>query len=660
MKFGLNFFPSFRPSDYSTAEYFAQCLRLAARADQLGFNSVKTVEHYFFDYGGHSPNPIVFLAAVAARTTRIRLITGAVIPAFNHPVKLAAELAMLDNLSGGRLDVGFGRAFIPKEFEVFGVDMADSRARFEEGIDLVTRLWTEDRVSHEGRFHRLRDVHLQPRPVQTPHPPVWIASIASEESFVWAGRRGYHVMIVPYAGSMERVRDLVRAYRAAWRDAGHPPGREQVQSSLHCYVAETGREAVERRSPARRALHRGLQRGGQLVGRVISASQYASYGKMVDVHRPDDHRVDAARSPGADRNAGRRGRAAPVPRRALRRVRALAADQLRRDRRGGGAANARAARPPRHAERSTYGWEPARVNARTCRSVRRHVLIYAGLSPFLVIALFPIYWMVITAFKRDSDLYAMNVAPFWFHQGPTLDHFILLIKQDVLRPVVVNSLLLAACVVTITVLTAVPAGYALARLRLPGAENLGIGIFMTYLVPPIILFIPLACAVGGLGLFDSWWALVLVYPTFTIPFCTWKMFGYFKAVPREIEEAAWVDGCSLSAAMIRIVVPLSRQGVLITAIFSFSLAMQEFLYAVVYVAPRSEQVVTVGLMTVAHPGRYLLLGLADGRRPDHRHPGRDPLSPRPRSVHPGAHRELAAFSAKAPVECDGGVAGMRV
>src|SRR5262249_10641722 len=133
MKFGLNFFPSFRPSDYSTAEYFAQCLRLAERADQLGFNSVKTVEHYFFDYGGHSPNPVVFLAAVAARTTRIRPITGAVIPAFNHPVKLAAELAVLDNLSNGRLDVRFGRAFIPKGVQGFGGCMGEGRPRLGGG-----------------------------------------------------------------------------------------------------------------------------------------------------------------------------------------------------------------------------------------------------------------------------------------------------------------------------------------------------------------------------------------------------------------------------------------------------------------------------------------------------------------------------------------------
>jgi natural product biosynthesis luciferase-like monooxygenase protein len=281
MKVGLNFFPSFRASDYSTADYFAQCLRLAERADRLGFNSIKTVEHYFYDYGGHSPNPVVFLAAVAARTHRIRPITGAVIPAFNNPVKLAAELAVLDNISNGRLDVGFGRAFIPKEFEVFGVSMDESRARFEEGIDIVTRLWTEDRVSYEGTFHRFRDVHLKPRPVQKPHPPIWVASVASVESFIWAGRRGYNVMIVPYAGSTQKVRDMVRAYRQAWREAGHPPGTEQVQSSLHCYIAETHREAVE---GARPRVERYIEVFSEAVSSWANhqATQYASYGKLVD------------------------------------------------------------------------------------------------------------------------------------------------------------------------------------------------------------------------------------------------------------------------------------------------------------------------------------------------------------------------------------------
>ena len=236
------------------------------------------------------------------------------------------------------------------------------------------------------------------------------------------------------------------------------------------------------------------------------------------------------------------------------------------------------------------------------------MLIYAALAPFVVIALFPIYWMAITAFKQDADLYRMGQNPFWFHQPPTLQHFELLIAQTYFVPQLVNTLLLAACVVTITMVTAVPAGYALARLRLPGSENLGLAIFLTYLVPPIILFIPLARVVGALGLFDSWWALVLVYPTFTIPFCTWKMLGYFKTVPLEIEEAAWVDGCSRARGIWHVILPVSRPGMVITAIFAFSLAMQEFLYAVVYVAPRAEKVVTVGLATALIRGDIFYWG----------------------------------------------------
>ena len=227
----------------------------------------------------------------------------------------------------------------------------------------------------------------------------------------------------------------------------------------------------------------------------------------------------------------------------------------------------------------------------------RHLLVYAGLAPFVVIAVFPIYWMAITAFKQDADLYRMDVVPFWFHLPPTLEHFTRLFTHTHFTAQLANTLQLALCVVVITMVTALPAGYALARLRLPGAENLGIGIFLTYLVPSIILFIPLARVVGVLGLFDSWWGLVVVYPGFTIPFCTWKMMGYFKTVPAEIEEAAWVDGCGRLAGLWRIVLPVSRPGMIITAIFAFSLSMQEYLYAVVYVTARDAQVVTVGLAT---------------------------------------------------------------
>ncbi|HEY3116988.1 MAG TPA: LLM class flavin-dependent oxidoreductase, partial [Chloroflexota bacterium] len=239
MRYGLNFFPAFRLSDLSTAQYYDQVLRLSERADELGFTSAKCVEHYFHDYGGHTPSPIVLLSAISARTKRLRPITGAVIPAFNNPIKLAAELAMLDNLSGGRLDVGFGRAFIPKEFDAFHVNMDDSRELFDESVELIQRLWTEDRVTHHGLYHHLDDIHLTPRPVQRPHPPIWIAATLTEESFIWAGRNGYNLMIVPFAGSLERTGALVNKWREAWADGGHGAGAEQIQVSMHVCLDET-------------------------------------------------------------------------------------------------------------------------------------------------------------------------------------------------------------------------------------------------------------------------------------------------------------------------------------------------------------------------------------------------------------------------------------
>jgi len=156
---------------------------------------------------------------------------------------------------------------------------------------------------------------------------------------------------------------------------------------------------------------------------------------------------------------------------------------------------------------------------------------------------------------------------------------------------------IAAWVAVITLVTAVPAGYALARLRIPGSENLGIAIFMTYLVPAIILFIPLSRVVAMLGLQDEWWSLVVVYPTFTIPFCTWLLMGFFKTVPMEMEEAARVDGCGYWGALLRIVLPVSLPGILTAVIFAFTLSMQDFLYGLAFVAPGDQKPVTVGVPT---------------------------------------------------------------
>jgi multiple sugar transport system permease protein len=231
------------------------------------------------------------------------------------------------------------------------------------------------------------------------------------------------------------------------------------------------------------------------------------------------------------------------------------------------------------------------------KTIRRNLWIYGGLTPFLFMAVFPIYWMVITAFKQDPDLYRMDHVPFWFNMAPTLKHFHTLFYQTNYGAWIINTMVIAAWVAVITLLTAVPAGYALARLRLPAAENVGIAIFMTYLVPGIILFLPLSRVVASVGLQDSWWALVLVYPTFTIPFCTWLMMGFFKTVPMEMEEAARVDGCGQLGALVRVVLPVSLPGILTSVIFAFTLSMQDFLYGLAFVAPGDQKPVPVGVPT---------------------------------------------------------------
>ena len=205
--------------------------------------------------------------------------------------------------------------------------------------------------------------------------------------------------------------------------------------------------------------------------------------------------------------------------------------------------------------------------------------------------------MAITAFKEEGDLYRTDQSPLWFHLPPTLKNFKLLFAHTYFGTWLVNTMLLAAIVVLITLVTAIPAGYALARLRLPGSSSIGIATFMTYMVPPTILFLPLARVVGALGLFDSWWALVVVYPTFTIPFCTWLLMGFFKTVPFEIEEAAMVDGCSQLGALLRVVLPVSWPGVITATIFSFTLSMQDFLYSLAFVSISDQKPVPLGVAT---------------------------------------------------------------
>lgn len=234
---------------------------------------------------------------------------------------------------------------------------------------------------------------------------------------------------------------------------------------------------------------------------------------------------------------------------------------------------------------------------RVANNIGREGAFYAAVGFFLVLAAFPFYWMLITAFKTNADLYNVTNIPFWFNEPPTLAHFRYLFEQTLFLRWLVNSLIIGVCVVAITLATAIPAGYALTRLSGRNAEALGIGIFLTYLVPPTLLFLPLSRIISWLGLQNSMWSLVLVYPTFTIPFCTWLLMGFFKTVPRDIEEAAVVDGCSLFSAFVKMVLPLSLPAILTVVIFTFTLTLQEFVYALTFISASDQKPITLGVAT---------------------------------------------------------------
>jgi len=222
---------------------------------------------------------------------------------------------------------------------------------------------------------------------------------------------------------------------------------------------------------------------------------------------------------------------------------------------------------------------------------------YTSVAILVVLAAFPFYWMLITAFKTNPDLYNVTHTPFWFNDPPTLTHFRYLFNQTEFGRWLLNSLIIGVCVVGITLVTALPAGYSLARMSGRSGEAIGIGIFLTYLVPTTLLFLPLSRIITMLGLQNSLWSLVVVYPTFTIPFCTWLLMGFFKTVPREVEEAAIVDGCSLLGSFFKMTLPLSLPGILTVVIFTFTLTMQEFVYALTFISSTSQKPITLGVAT---------------------------------------------------------------
>jgi multiple sugar transport system permease protein len=221
--------------------------------------------------------------------------------------------------------------------------------------------------------------------------------------------------------------------------------------------------------------------------------------------------------------------------------------------------------------------------------------VHALLVPFLIFALFPFYHMTLTSLKQDRELYDRHAVPLVISQGPTLEHYAKLLWDTAFLTWTKNSLLITLLATTLSLVIGTIAAYALARLNFLGVASFGTGIFVTYLVPTSLLFLPLAQVVNWLGLGDSKWALVVTYPTFLVPFCTWLLMGYFRTVPKEVEECAMVDGATRIQALWRIVLPIAVPGLVCAALFAFTLSWNEFIYALTFTSSSDQITASVGV-----------------------------------------------------------------
>ena len=227
---------------------------------------------------------------------------------------------------------------------------------------------------------------------------------------------------------------------------------------------------------------------------------------------------------------------------------------------------------------------------------RRVVTLYMPLGVFLFVLLFPFYWMTTTSLKPNAELLSRAGNPFWV-TSPTLDHFRHLIFNTPYPEWMWNTVIISVVATFASLAASVFAAYAIERLRFRGSKQVGLAIFLAYLVPPSILFIPLAAIVFKLGIFDTRWALILTYPTFLIPFCTWLLMGYFRSIPYELEECALIDGATRWQILVKIILPLAVPGLISAGIFAFTLSWNEFIYALTFVSSSEMKTVPVGVIT---------------------------------------------------------------
>jgi natural product biosynthesis luciferase-like monooxygenase protein len=282
MRYGIFHLPSLSQADReNSGDLFNSVVDQSVYGEELGFDSVWLAEHHFHSFGGVLSSPPVIGAAIAQRTSKIRIGTAVTLLPYHNPLRIAEDYATLDCLSGGRLEFGVGHGFIKWESLTFGTPLEELRERFQENLTIILKAWSDRKFNHEGRFYRCKDVEVLPRPMQLPYPTVWMGATSTAESFEFAGRRGFHLMLIPFLHEIDELRSMVEIYLTARRAAGHDSKTARVIAMYHIYAGQNSREARETAEPALAAYHTAAAEARNLTQGIPEPESYRTH----DEHR---------------------------------------------------------------------------------------------------------------------------------------------------------------------------------------------------------------------------------------------------------------------------------------------------------------------------------------------------------------------------------------
>ncbi|MGH7794658.1 MAG: LLM class flavin-dependent oxidoreductase [Candidatus Binatia bacterium] len=282
MRFGIFCLPSLTAADHAHgADRLHSIVEQTAYGEELGFDSVWLAEHHFHSFGGTLSSPPVIGAAIAQATSKIRIGTAVTLLPYHNPLRIAEDYATLDCLSGGRLDFGIGHGFIKYESLTFGTPLEELRDRFKENLEIILKAWREPRFSHSGKAYRYDNVELLPRPMQKPYPTVWMGATSTAESFEFAGRSGFHMMLIPFLHEIDELRAMVELYFTARRAAGHDMNATRIIAMYHIYVGENPAEARSTAEPALAAYHAAAAEARNLTEGIPEPESYRTH----DEHR---------------------------------------------------------------------------------------------------------------------------------------------------------------------------------------------------------------------------------------------------------------------------------------------------------------------------------------------------------------------------------------